>query len=196
MKNAWLIAHVVALIACGSGSSDSPSGSSSGGASSTSSSGGSSSGGSSSGGSSSSGSPEDCAAICTTTARIAFLESNTGARLEGATVEACFKDVCAKGVLARKDGGAGYELPLLKVGAAAGSPPAITASILVPPGDDLRFEVTFDFVNQSSGLANGDPYKVTAKKGDDPFLFEKSFSATYEDETVCGSTCKVYEAKP
>jgi hypothetical protein len=181
-------------VACGSGGGDGA-GSSSGGSSSTSSSGGSSGIGSSSSGSSQPP-PDNCNAICSTGAFLGFEESNAGGRLEGAMVETCLRDVCATGILAKRDGGAGYVLPLRPT-VDAGGPPEIGADVLTPPGDVLRFRISWVFgYGETSGVADGDTYTVKARIGDGPLLFDESFVATYEEERVCGSVCKVFDVKP
>ena len=95
--------------------------------------------------------------------------------------------------------GAGYEISLLKdIG--LGSPPYVTARAFAPGGaaggDNLRFEIRWDYANNGTALADGDTYTVTAKIGDDPLLFDKSYVAKYEEETECGSVCKVFTVKP
>lgn len=178
------------LIACGSGGSDPSTASSSGGSSSTSSSSGlpgtSSSGGSSNGG---------CEAICVGGARITVEEDNTGDRLDGATLTSCQNGtMCATGIIGKNSKGV-FVGNLVKAND-QNSSPNVQLAMTAPSAGILRIQVYWDFGQDGSKLVDGDTWTVSARDGDGPILFDRSFPATYRTETVCGSTCRVYEKNP
>lgn len=192
----WLV------FACGSGGGDPPGGASSSGITSSSSSGGTStsSGGSSGGssGASSGGSSgaSDCAAICSTYASVTFDEDNGSDRLRGVNVQACHGAACALGTVQASDAGPAYKLDFTN------EPQGVNvgATVTARPDGVLRFVIRWSFGEGSSSAAaakDGDTFKVTGYfGGDGANTFEHTFTATYRDETECGTTCKVFETGP
>jgi hypothetical protein len=158
----------------------------------------SSSGGSSSGGSSSGSSgPVNCNAICSTGATLTFDEPNDNARLHGVIVETCFKNQCAQGRLEARDAGPAYQLTLTPT-FDAGSMPQIEAQVQASPSapGSLRFRIEWMLgFGTTAGVADGDTYTVSARTSPTgPEIFDRSFTATYTDSMICGSTCKTYKS--
>lgn len=188
-----LVLSTASVAACGSGGPNDPS---SGGGSSSSSGGTSSSSGGSSSGGSSSGEPGNCAASCESRATLTVDESNDGARLEGAIFEVCRAADCVSGVLAKTDAGTGYQLTLAR--GTDGGPVEVYAQVTpAPAAGSLRLRITWSLgFGTASGL-EGETYSVSARvseKGQE--LFRRTFTAKYGSETVCGTTCQVFEAGP
>jgi hypothetical protein len=165
----------IATLACGSGGSDPGTASSS-------------SSGSSSGN-------NNCGGTCESSATITFDEDNSNDRLMGAHFIVCHASRCAEGQLERPDAGSDYRLTLT---GGASVYAVVQPGPSVPTPGVLRF--TFQFSLQYSGPnapVDGDVYRFEARVSQlGQTLFERSFTARYQNVTVCGTQCKDFTLKP
>ena len=131
------------------------------------------------------------------TASITFDENNAGGRLENAFILVCHRDRCAQGEVTRSDAGTGYTISLKSTADSAA--PNVDVAVEPGPGTPtLRFSLRWSLeYSGQGGPVDGDTYRVEARVSQSgQSLFDRTFTAAYQTQTVCGMMCKVFDVRP
>jgi len=130
-------------------------------------------------------SPIQCEGLCVSSTDVAFEESNENDRLSGALVKACYRGRCAEGTLVEPSVD-GATVIGFSASDPSNGPTYGTVAVGAEPSR-LRFSLKWQ-IDRATAV-DGDIFSVEARSPDGKALFVRTYTATYQERTVCGSVC-------